>query len=94
MINFRTLVAAALVSGSALSQASEITDFPSAERESSVSREQVRAEAEAANRAGALRYDFIGPAQEPMSMQDRGAVRDDAASRRSAAVAPRNVGGQ
>jgi hypothetical protein len=80
-----TLAAAALF-GLGLAHAGEITEFPIAEK-STVSRADVKAAAEAANRAGALRHDFIGPAQQPMSMKSREEVRHEAVQRRSTNVA-------
>lgn len=78
-------IAAAAVSLLALgfAHAGEITDFPVADT-SSVSRAEVQAAAEAANRAGALRHDFIGPVQQPMSVKDRDEVRREAVQQRHA----------
>ena len=77
----RTAVAAAATLFTmGLAQAGEITEFPVADT-STVSRADVQAEAVAANQAGALRYDFIGPVQQPMSVKSREEVRWEAVQR-------------
>jgi hypothetical protein len=76
----RTAIAAAALLTLGLAQAGEITEFTLPDT-SSVSRADVQAEAVAANQAGALRYDFIGPAQQPMSVKGRDEVRWEAVQR-------------
>jgi hypothetical protein len=79
-MNFiRTLAAAALFT-TGFAHAAEITDFPQPGA-STVSRAEVQAEAEDANRAGALRHDFIGPVQKPMSVKSRDDVRQETVQR-------------
>jgi len=75
----RTLAAATLFT-TGVAQAIEITDFP-LPGTSSVSRAEVQAAAEDANRAGALRHDFIGPVQQPMSVKSRDEVRNESVQR-------------
>lgn len=76
----RTAVAAAALFTLGAAQAGEITEFPIAAT-STVSRADVQAEAVAANQAGVLRYDFIGPVQQPMSVKSREEVRWEAVQR-------------
>lgn len=90
-----TLLAGIAAAG--LAQASEISEFPVSST-STVSRAEVRAQAEAANKAGLLRYDFIGsasmPGVEPMSQKSREEVRKQAVERTSSrAVSESYVGG-
>ena len=90
-----TLLASIAATG--LVQASEISEFPVANA-STVSRAEVRAQAEAANKAGLLRYDFVGPAGmpgvEPMSQKSREEVRKQAVERTGPHVVNEsNVGG-
>lgn len=81
MNRIRTAAAAAALFALGFAQAGEITDFPVADT-STVSRAEVQAEALAANQSGALRYDFIGPVQQPMSSdKSREEVRWEAMQR-------------
>jgi hypothetical protein len=78
-----TALAVAALFAMGVAQASEITEFaPAASMQ--VSRDEVRAEAKAANDAGRLRYDFTGPAVTPMSMKTRDEVRGEVVSRPAA----------
>ena len=70
----RTTLIAVALSAVGAAQASEITEFP-LPASSNVTRAAVRAEAAAANKAGALRYDFSGAAVMPMSAKTREQVR-------------------
>ena len=79
-------IALAFSAFSAVSQASEITDFD-IPTNSDVSRAAVRAEAARLNQQGLLRVDFLGPVNvmEPKSLKSREEVRSEAAAPRSAA---------
>jgi hypothetical protein len=75
-----TAIAAAALLTLGLAHAGEITEFAIADS-STVSRAEVRAQAQAAHQAGALRHDFIGPVQQPMSVKSRDEVRHEAVQR-------------
>jgi hypothetical protein len=89
------LFATALLATAAIAQASEITDFPIDTTRSTVSREAVRMQAQAAHQANQPRYDLSGPLVEPMSTRSRDEVRKEGAARltRAEAIAMDHIGG-
>ncbi len=77
MKSIQLAVACAILVATGVTYASEITEFPLADS-TQVSRAEVRALAKAANQAGQMRYDFVGPTVEPMSHKTREEVRKEA----------------